>query len=321
MCTATFPPRHAAAHTAPSRLAALRTPPRAAAAGSGTTSTAPPRWVPALWTAQSSLLPSLAPSASSTWCGHGRAVGGRGQWGCRHPWLRSLACTKHARGPACTRPAAVGGRTHAGGGSAPRRRLHRHTAQAAAGMAPLPAALLLALAGAPCVRAWRLRPQLTAAHRTCRHPSRAPPPVPQHAREEKLGVMLGALLRRYVEGDAAGFSESMSAEAASLATASFGDLMLDAIGRVYKAQADIFLGGAWDGSLAALRCSGWCCEGRQAAPAPRGPARLCWGPACTPHHLQISHRAGCPVPQGQGGGHQGAVFGGQPGAEGLQEAA
>ena len=188
-------------------------------------------------------------------------------------------------------------------------------------MAPLPAALLLALAGAPCVRAWRLRPQLTAAHRTCRHPSRAPPPVPQHAREEKLGVMLGALLRRYVEGDAAGFSESMSAEAASLATASFGDLMLDAIGRVYKAQADIFLGGAWDGSLAALRCSGWCCEGRQAAPAPRGPARLCWGPACTPHHLQISHRAGCPVPQGQGGGHQGAVFGGQPGAEGLQEAA
>lgn len=30
----------------------------------------------------------------------------------------------------------------------------------------------------------------------------------QHAREEKLVVMLGALLRRYVEGDAQGFEVS-----------------------------------------------------------------------------------------------------------------
>lgn len=30
-------------------------------------------------------------------------------------------------------------------------------------------------------------------------------PGPQHAREEKLAVLLGALLRRYVEGDVEGF--------------------------------------------------------------------------------------------------------------------
>lgn len=45
----------------------------------------------------------------------------------------------------------------------------------------------------------------------------------------------------------------MVAEAAQLATASFGDVMLAAIGGAYKAQADIFLGGILDGSLAALR--------------------------------------------------------------------
>lgn len=47
--------------------------------------------------------------------------------------------------------------------------------------------------------------------------------------------------------------ESMAAEAADLASASFGDRMLGAIGGVYRAQADIFLGGVLDGSLAALR--------------------------------------------------------------------
>lgn len=45
----------------------------------------------------------------------------------------------------------------------------------------------------------------------------------------------------------------MAAEAAELATASFGDRMLGAIGSTYKAQADISLGGVLDGSLAALR--------------------------------------------------------------------
>lgn len=59
----------------------------------------------------------------------------------------------------------------------------------------------------------------------------------------------------------------MRAEAAELSSASFGDVMLAAIGGVYKAQADIYLGGVLDGSLAALRCApaaaaakgqGWC---------------------------------------------------------------
>lgn len=50
--------------------------------------------------------------------------------------------------------------------------------------------------------------------------------------------------------------ESMTVEAAELATASYGDVMLAAIGGVYAAQADIFLGGILDGSLAALRWVG-----------------------------------------------------------------
>ena len=161
----------------------------------------------------------------------------------------------------------------------------------------------------------------------------------QAAREERLVVLLGALLRRYVEGDALGFraswgaahgrtgpcsaccavpaidtmaaqavccccccrccccccrccwwcccwmsciaqhplhvlmlppprlplrspppwhclQESMAVEAAELATASFGDVMLKAIGKVYESQADIFLGGFIDGTLAALRWAG-----------------------------------------------------------------
>lgn len=44
-------------------------------------------------------------------------------------------------------------------------------------------------------------------------------------------------------------------EAAELATASFGDVMLAAIGGVYKTQADIVLGGFFDGGLTALRCA------------------------------------------------------------------
>ncbi len=36
--------------------------------------------------------------------------------------------------------------------------------------------------------------------------------------------------------------DSMAAEAAELANASFGEVMLHTVGRVYEAQADIFLG-------------------------------------------------------------------------------
>lgn len=50
--------------------------------------------------------------------------------------------------------------------------------------------------------------------------------------------------------------DSMSAEAAELAAASFGEVMLHTVGRVYQAQADIFLGGLFEGSLAAIRAKG-----------------------------------------------------------------
>ena len=49
----------------------------------------------------------------------------------------------------------------------------------------------------------------------------------------------------------------MSAEAAELATASFGDVMLKAIGQVYESQAEICMGGFIDGNLAALRYTAW----------------------------------------------------------------
>ena len=47
-------------------------------------------------------------------------------------------------------------------------------------------------------------------------------------------------------------------EAAELATASFGDVMLKSIGKVYESQAEIYLGGFFEGNLAALRWAG--CE-------------------------------------------------------------
>ena len=50
----------------------------------------------------------------------------------------------------------------------------------------------------------------------------------------------------------------MAVEAAELATASCGDVMLKAIGKVYESQAEIYLGGFFEGNLAALRWAG--CE-------------------------------------------------------------
>eukprot|EP00884_Botryococcus_braunii_P015416 jgi/Botrbrau1/2558/Bobra.0079s0044.1 len=78
----------------------------------------------------------------------------------------------------------------------------------------------------------------------------------QAAREQRLTVLLKALLRRWVEGDAEGFVTSMSQEAAELAGLSYGAVMLKALGRVYSGAADVALGGIWEGSLAAMRQTG-----------------------------------------------------------------
>ncbi|KAK9815321.1 hypothetical protein WJX72_001695 [[Myrmecia] bisecta] len=78
----------------------------------------------------------------------------------------------------------------------------------------------------------------------------------QIAREERLAVLLNALLRRWVEGDQEGFKESMQAEAAGLVMASYGSVLVKTIGRVYESQAEIFLGGLVDGTLAAMRSKG-----------------------------------------------------------------
>eukprot|EP00887_Chlorella_sp_A99_P007866 scaffold20.g7866.t1 len=78
----------------------------------------------------------------------------------------------------------------------------------------------------------------------------------QVAREERLGVLLTALLRRWVEGDAEGFQTSMAAEAAELVTASFGVVMLQAIGKAYTTAAQVHLGGVLQGNLVALKAKG-----------------------------------------------------------------
>ena len=44
-------------------------------------------------------------------------------------------------------------------------------------------------------------------------------------------------------------------EAARLVTASFGETMLHCIGHVYSSQADMYLGGAWDGTWARVKHS------------------------------------------------------------------
>jgi hypothetical protein len=48
---------------------------------------------------------------------------------------------------------------------------------------------------------------------------------------------------------------AQSLEAARLANASFGETMLHCIGRVYRSQADMYLGGAWDGTWARVKHS------------------------------------------------------------------
>ncbi|GBF89781.1 hypothetical protein Rsub_02951 [Raphidocelis subcapitata] len=77
----------------------------------------------------------------------------------------------------------------------------------------------------------------------------------QAARVDRLATNLKALLRRYVEGDVEGFEHSQRAEAVRLADASFGDTLLHCIGQVYKSQADIYLGGVFDGAWARVKQS------------------------------------------------------------------
>jgi len=77
----------------------------------------------------------------------------------------------------------------------------------------------------------------------------------QEERAQMLTVMLTALLRRWVEGDEAGFREGMVAEAMMLVECSYGSLLLGAIGRAYVRQADKALGNIFERGAASLRAN------------------------------------------------------------------
>lgn len=77
----------------------------------------------------------------------------------------------------------------------------------------------------------------------------------QDQRVDTLAVLLKAMLRRYVEGDEEGFKIAMKLEAQRMVSASFGETMLHACGKVYSMQADIALGGLFDGTLAKMKQS------------------------------------------------------------------
>lgn len=78
----------------------------------------------------------------------------------------------------------------------------------------------------------------------------------QFVRVEKLAQNLRALLQRYVEGDQEGFRLAMVDEAKKLVAASFGEVLLLTIGKVYETQADIANGGFFDGIAARWRQQG-----------------------------------------------------------------
>lgn len=78
----------------------------------------------------------------------------------------------------------------------------------------------------------------------------------QSEREDALVVNLKALLLRYVVGDEVGFRDAMMCEARELSQASFGPTLLHTIGRSYKSQANIVLGGFFDGGFAAIKSKG-----------------------------------------------------------------
>ncbi|KAG2485127.1 hypothetical protein HYH03_016114 [Edaphochlamys debaryana] len=78
----------------------------------------------------------------------------------------------------------------------------------------------------------------------------------QALRVARLSAELKARLKRFVEGDEAGFEAAMREEAARLAKASFGETLLHTIGKVYDMQADIIAGGLLGGMAAKLREKG-----------------------------------------------------------------
>ncbi|GIL50084.1 hypothetical protein Vafri_6393 [Volvox africanus] len=77
----------------------------------------------------------------------------------------------------------------------------------------------------------------------------------QGIRVQKLCVNLKAILKRYEEGEEA-FVAAMREDAAKLGKASFGEIMLHTIGKVYDMQADIAGGGFFGGMAAKFRQQG-----------------------------------------------------------------
>lgn len=78
----------------------------------------------------------------------------------------------------------------------------------------------------------------------------------QDARIGKLVVSLQSRLAPFVQGEKEAFREVQSINAEQLAAASFGEVMLQTIGRVYESEAGIALGNVFEVGFHKLRRTG-----------------------------------------------------------------
>lgn len=83
----------------------------------------------------------------------------------------------------------------------------------------------------------------SAAGRGGEPPSEAELSATQEARVSRLADLLRARLKPFADGEAEAFAEVQSINASQLAAASFGEVLLQAIGGVYANEAATALGG------------------------------------------------------------------------------
>lgn len=84
----------------------------------------------------------------------------------------------------------------------------------------------------------------------------------QTEREAQLVLALTERLRSWIEGDESRFLAAATSEAVELVKTSYGERMLQVIGRAYETSASVVLGGVLEGSLTSLRAQGRALRGQ-----------------------------------------------------------